>query len=146
MSLRPYQVSNTYEGGGGFGESRRNATADRPASSKFLSFKRVLMWIPLFALLSVLLPNEYLSEGSHGLRRLAEKCIHNIYASSPAIALNMPPAPPGVNKEQKPSVPSYITLCQELVKRELNPKLASEFILTENFDICMDWTSPHLGL
>jgi hypothetical protein len=48
---------------------------------RLVSSKRFLMVLPLFALFSLLAPSEFIDNLPKHLRRLADKCIHNICKS-----------------------------------------------------------------
>lgn len=95
--------------------------------------------LPLVALVYVVIPDLH-TFAPHGLRRLAEKCIHKIYAT-PETALNLPAL------ENDDSVPAYVMLCLEWVRREAYPNQDHEkFLRVEDKAVCKDWTSPHLSL
>jgi hypothetical protein len=65
--------------------------------------------------------------------------------ATPLTALNVP-GPPQPNGD-KADVPSYITLCMELVRRDAYPHTPQEkFIISENPRTCMDWTAPHSNM
>ena len=71
-------------------------------------------------------------------RRLAVQCVHNAYAHTPEMALDMPRVP---HVTASAEIPSYIGICQEWIRRGAG---ASEPTYTQEDDaVCMDWTAPH---
>ena len=74
-------------------------------------------------------------------RSLALQCIHNIYAKSTQMALDMPP-PPKISGDE---IPSSITICQEWVRRDRDSNLAGMYV-QEDDGVCLDWTAPHYRL
>ena len=105
---------------------------------RLAAMQKYICCMVLFAMISLFAPTEFVSPQQY-LRRLAERCIKNVYAT-PEIALNLPGPP------DDPSAPTYVVLCRELLVRNVNPGAASEFVLTERWSTCMDWSAPHLGL
>jgi hypothetical protein len=106
-------------------------------NSQLLSIKKIMMALPVFALLSILVPTDL----HQYLRSLAEKCVHNVYANS-ATVFNVPEPPPATIID----VPSYISMCQEWIKREAGLGPTQHFFRNEHLDVCMDWTAPHANM
>jgi len=113
------------------------ATPSRP-SPKGMKQRRalVVLGLPLMVILGLVSPMDLFSSG--GLRKLAVKCVHNVYALDKQMALDMP-NPPAIDALLE--IPSYISICKDWVQRasgEQNPVFT-----VEDDSVCMDWTSPH---
>ena len=68
----------------------------------------------------------------------------NLFATdaNPDNAFNLPK-----NPSNDDDVPTYISLCQEMVRREAYPDLAKRaFLKNENLGVCIDWTAPHYNM
>ena len=99
----------------------------------------VIIGVPLMVILGLISPADlYNALPNSGLRKLAVNCVHNIYASSKQVALDMP-SPPSITATLE--IPSYITICKEWVQRGAGTEEA--LYTVEDDSVCMDWTSPH---
>lgn len=102
-----------------------------------LSRKKFMLALPIFVVLTLFAPvdlNPY-------LRRLTEKCIHNVYADRLTV-FNAPQPPSSKNED----VPSYVSMCQEWMKREAGLAAPQRFFRNEHMDVCMDWSAPHITM
>ena len=132
--LRPYGRRN----------ERPFGTSDGMMSARSKIRRRIaLMVVPLMVVFALISPRDmYEAIPQRGLRRLALKCVHNVYASTVKMALDMP-RPPTVTHNVE--VPSYIAICNEWIRR--GAQGTTEPIHTVEDDTpCLDWTSPHYRL
>lgn len=77
-----------------------------------------------------------------GPRGLVAQCIHNIYAKTNQMALDMPP-PPAIDEGE---VPSYVAICEQWLRKDTNQATASGIFVQEDESVCLDWTAPHYRL
>lgn len=128
--LAPYSASN----GRLLQHNRSIWESQKP---KLVSRKTIMVALPIFAVLTIFGPvdlNPY-------LRRLAEKCIHNVYANN--LTVFNAPQPPSAKTGD---VPTYISMCQEWMKREAGLAAPQRFFRNEHIDVCMDWSAPHITM
>ena len=99
----------------------------------------LILGLPLMVILGLVSPNDfYQALPNGGLRKLAVKCVHNIYALDKQMALDLP-RPPTVTASLE--IPSYISICKEWIQRGTG--IEEALYTVEDDTVCMDWSSPH---